>query len=100
MEHSSSTRNTQRSRILELLIDARGSWVPLPEILELQISQYGARILELRRMGFIIENRREGEQSWFRLVPGPESTLKPKRVEAKPAPDSLFGDISPEVYPH
>jgi Helix-turn-helix domain len=71
MEHSSSTRSTQRGRILALLIEARGSWVPLPAILELQISQYGARIFELRRMGFVIENKRDGEHSWFRLVTGP-----------------------------
>ncbi|MGH9504800.1 MAG: hypothetical protein ACRD20_18260 [Terriglobales bacterium] len=65
------SRNTQRSRILGLLIDARGAWVPLPRVLELGAAQYGARILELRRLGFNIENRRDGEHSAFRLLPGP-----------------------------
>ena len=68
---SGSVKN-QRGRILRILIDAHGAWVSLPEILALGIAQYGARILELRRQGFIIENRTEhvdGERhSWFRLV--------------------------------
>lgn len=66
---------SQRAAILRLLLDARGSWVALPEILALGIAQYGARILELRRQGFTIENRTEhvdGERhSWFRLIKCP-----------------------------
>jgi hypothetical protein len=37
---------TQRGRILNLLISARGEWVPLPAILDLKFKQFGARILE------------------------------------------------------
>lgn len=66
---------TQRARILRLLVDARGGWVPLPELLALGIAQYNARVWELRRLGFTIENRTEtmdGQRhSWFRLVASP-----------------------------
>ena len=78
---------TQRAAILRLLLDAKGSWVPLPEILALGIAQYGARIHELRRMGFSIENKTEriagARHPWFRLlgdVPTPE-TPKPESPE-------------------
>jgi alkylated DNA nucleotide flippase Atl1 len=58
-----------------LLIDADGAWVALPEVLELGIAQYNARVYELRRLGFAIENRTErvnGQRhSWFRLVQSP-----------------------------
>ena len=61
--------------VLSLLICARGSWVPLPEILKLGVAQYNARILELRRLGFTIENRTErvngARHSWFRLLNSP-----------------------------
>lgn len=106
-----SSRHTQRSRILRLLIDARGSEVPAPELAAIAL-QYGARILELRRLGFRIENRREKRDgkivSWFRLVPNRSiSTLDQPRValekiqeskQGEPqqeAPLSLFGDLTP-----
>jgi hypothetical protein len=67
---------TQRARILGILVAARGQWVPLPDILVLGIAQYGARILELRRLGFNIENKTErlagARRSWFRLASSPE----------------------------
>ena len=79
-------RATQRSRILELLVAAHGEWVPLPQILALRISQVGARILELRRSGFNIENRTEiidGQRhSWYRLI-------------TKSAPEVLTCDLLP-----
>lgn len=65
-------RKTQSAAVLRLLIDAHGSWVPLPQILALGIAQYNARILELRRLSFNIENRTErvngARHSWFRLT--------------------------------
>jgi len=68
-------RKTQSAALLRFLIDAHGSWVPLPQILALGIAQYGARILELRRLGFVIENKTErvngARHSWFRLVDSP-----------------------------
>lgn len=69
---------TQRGAILARLIKARGDWVPLPEIMACA-AQYNARVFELRKLGFEIENRTEtvnGERhSWFRLAPSikPES---------------------------
>lgn len=64
---------TQRQAILDRLVEARGAWVALPEIVRFA-AQYGARIFELRRMGFRIENRVQdmdnGRHSWFRLVTG------------------------------
>src|SRR2546430_2516570 len=88
-----SNTNTQRTRIFHLLIDARGGWVPLPEILACA-AQYNARILELRRMGFSVENRTERvdgvRHSWFRLVSwlAPLPKLEPaKPIAALPASD-------------
>ena len=70
---SNRHRLTQRERVLELLQSRCGEWVGLPEILDLNIAQYGVRILELRRAGFCIENRQEGEHSRFRLLSGKSS---------------------------
>jgi hypothetical protein len=71
-----NSSKTQRSRILSLLRSRNGAWVPLPEILDLHIGQYGARILEARRAGIEIENRIERDDagvvhSWYRLVEQP-----------------------------
>jgi hypothetical protein len=73
MQNSSpANAQTQRGQILAVLREASGAWVPLPRILELGIAQYNARIFELRRAGFAIENQTEavrGERhSCFRLV--------------------------------
>jgi len=80
----------QRARILRLLIDARGSWVPLPEILALGIAQYGARILELRRLGFVIENKIESvngaRYSRFRLLSSPAPAESPAVVTPASSP--------------
>jgi hypothetical protein len=64
---------TQRAAILRLLIEARGAWVPLPEIMACA-AQYNARILELRRAGFNIPKPRietiNGQKhTWYRLLP-------------------------------
>ncbi len=62
---------SQRDRILRLLQEREGRWVPLYEILPLA-AQYGARLLELRREGYIIENRLQRSngrvRSCFRLL--------------------------------
>jgi hypothetical protein len=67
----------QNEDLLALLRAYGHSWVPLPEIIRLGIARYGARVLELRRMGFKIENRTEFKdgvcRSWYRLVEGPAS---------------------------
>lgn len=94
---SAPNATTQRTRILRLLIDARGAWVPLPEILTLGIAQYGARILELRRLGFIIENktdRMDGvRHSWFRLIASPATPAPKPEPDKLSASETLF-DLS------
>ena len=83
VNYFSAQSNTQRSAILRLLLDAKGAWVPLPDIMECA-AQYNARIFELRKQGFNIENRTQmvGDvrHSWFRLI------ASPKAPEAKPEP--------------
>jgi hypothetical protein len=104
-------RGTQKQRMLEKLQANYGQWVPLPEILALGIAQYGARLFELRRAGYEIENRQEGDHSWFRLVSITSIETDPKRYETgtktvrkkyeiQPQPaELLFGDLSPLRYP-
>jgi Helix-turn-helix domain len=76
---------TQRGKILALLIATSGGWVPLPQILSLSIAQYAARILELRRMGYTIENRTDRvdgvRHSWFRLANSPTPTPEPPKPQ-------------------
>lgn len=73
------SHQTQQRRILALLERYSPNWCPLPEILDLHISQYGTRIRELRQQGFRIENRIEQvgreRHSWFRLVPKGQGSL-------------------------
>jgi hypothetical protein len=73
VNHFSPQSKSQCAAILRLLIEAHGAWVPLPEIMACA-AQYNARVLELRRLGFNIENRTErvdgARHSWFRLVTG------------------------------
>jgi hypothetical protein len=103
---SSATRANQRSKILELLIAARGGWVSLLEIKECG-AQYNARIFELRRLGFGIENRVSGvdgvRKSWFRLKSIPTSVNASQAKSATPAKETSFpefGDLTKEMgYP-
>jgi len=80
-------RLNQRERLLELLRSRNGAWVELTAILDLRMSQYNARIFELRQLGFCIESKQEGEYSWFRLLSAPvkkaaESAAFPKQPQA------------------
>jgi hypothetical protein len=85
--------NRQQQKLKALLLRAHGEWVELPEILDLKISQFGARVLELRRMGYDIQNRQETrdgkKRSWYRLVP---SVLAAVTTPTKVEHTSLFGD--------
>lgn len=64
---------TQRHQLFIFLGARMGDWVPLPEILGLGISQYNARIKELRDKGHLIECREQRvgrkRHTWYRLVP-------------------------------
>jgi hypothetical protein len=87
-----SDRKTQCARILRLLIEARGEWVSLRDILALGIAQYNSRIHDARRLGFVIENRIERDdagvvRSWYRLTNS--SVQQPTKSEdPKPITDS------------
>ncbi|SRR6266403_1356175 len=81
---------TQRGKILALLLAACDAWVPLPEIMACA-AQYNARVLELRRLGFTIENKTERingvRHSWFRLIvfpAEPAPTPKPETAKSEP----------------
>jgi len=75
-----ASRSAQRAKILELLINAHGEWVPLSKIRDCAC-QYNARIFELRRLGFRITNRMQevngSKHSWFRLESGPQAVQTP-----------------------
>lgn len=82
---------------MRLLVDARGAWVPLPQIMACA-AQYNTRIFELRRQGFNIENRCESQpdgarHSWFRLLPG-DTRFNPT---PKPAPLEPAWEDRPRV---
>jgi hypothetical protein len=91
---------TQRDQILRLLKSRAPACVPLPDILALRIGQYNARIFELRRLGYLIESRREGNKSWFRLLPDRKPVACDSSVLEKGVPNSdtfpQFGDLAPE----
>ncbi len=66
---------TQRARILQLLAESRGEWVPAVELSKISL-QYNARVKEIRAAGHEVESRVERvrtngrsfvKHSWFRL---------------------------------
>jgi len=67
-------RKNQRQQILELLTAACGKEVPSAELAKVSL-QYGARVSELREMGFVVINRVEinngMKQGFFRLLQCP-----------------------------
>ena len=80
---SPQNAKTQRATILRLLIEARGRRLPSPEIAACA-QQYNARVFELRRLGFCIENKTESDsktdtrRSWFRLVNSSSVEMRPR----------------------
>jgi helix-turn-helix protein len=109
-------RTGQRELLLTMFQRAKGAEVPLTAILQLRISQFGARIFELRREGYVIKNRTEhingAVHSWYRLESSPDelageslraNTRQIKRADPKeePAPTGTFpafGSLAPESY--
>ncbi len=94
--------STQRSRILSLLISARGGWVSLPEIAALAC-QYNSRLLDLRRLGFRIENRTKevdgARHSWYRLVSNPVESA-PSTTPVAGSNERSFPARQQELFPH
>jgi hypothetical protein len=88
---------THRERLLGLLLRHAPDWVPLPAVLlDLGIAQYDARIFELRRIGYWIENKQDDEHSWFRLVVANAATatiLADLNFPTSALPESLFTEI-------
>jgi len=111
VKRRSSLKNhpTQTDRIVGLLRERSPNWVPLTEILALQISQYAARIYQARHQwGLNIESRvettRGKKHSWFRLVESSGPRLLAPNTSAPDVasvPDSFpeFGKLAPERYP-
>ena len=76
-------RITQKQRLKELFLQNKNEWVSLKTILSLYISQFGARIFELRGEGMKIENKTE-------LVDGRRySCYKYVKYESAPFQDRL-----------
>ena len=94
------TRKKQRDQILGILIAARGEWVPLPVIMD-RAAQYNARILELRRLGFTIENRTKtvdgARHSWFRLAQSRTAPSPQRTVDISQESGTLFDLTRPGV---
>jgi hypothetical protein len=87
-------RKAQSAQIARVLIEACGAWVPLPEIMACA-AQYNARLHELRRLGFTIENRVERDEagvvhSWYRLVNSP-ALESAKSEDPKPVKSGRSG---------
>jgi hypothetical protein len=100
-----TSRASQRERILELLLAARGNWVSLPQV-QACAAQYNARVFELRRLGYRITNRTREDQgkrhSWFRLesIPADASSRRETANLTAATASSFpeFGNIAPESY--
>ena len=98
-----NSRTTQRTKVLRLLIDAHGGWVPAPELASVGGLQFQTRIHEIRhKLRLTVENRKEyrnGQQhSWYRLTTGSTTTLAVEPQpghESEPGPVTLFGDLRP-----
>ena len=80
-------RTTQHQRILQLLREREGGWVPSYELAAIAL-QYNARVLELRRQGYNIENKAQHVNGQvhgaFRLVlPKEQGQLFPQQRKEK-----------------
>lgn len=95
-------RANQRDRLLARLEISSPDLVLIREVIEVAGFQYGARILELRRLGHQIEN---DPGQGFRLISkAATERIKSKNpICAKPSSETsatLFGDLAPEPrYP-
>jgi hypothetical protein len=100
----SGDRKSQRQRILDLLRAACGQEVPSVALSRISL-QYGARVKELRELGFKIVNRTERQfdqvHGYFRLEIASPTARETERdsVRVVPAPEvtgSLFDNLEPD----
>jgi hypothetical protein len=100
-----SPRRTQGASLLSFFESRHDEWISLTEILKLNIAQFGARILELRRDGHIIRNKTEHRDgkvfSWYRLETSrahPPTPLRSETTGHQPNTFPEFGSLEPERY--
>jgi hypothetical protein len=98
-------RRTQGASLLSFFQSHHDEWISLTEILKLNIAQFGARILELRRDGHIIRNKTEHRDgkvfSWYRLETSRAHAPRPLQSETtghQPSTFPEFGILEPERY--
>lgn len=84
-------RTNQRDRLLALLKGRAPDWVPISEVFEIAGFQYGARILELRRLGHRIAN---DPGRAFRLI-----TAIVSREPSRPAQETKTARLFPDDAP-
>jgi len=93
-------RQSQRERLLDLLLSRKGKRVKLPEIQRLGIAQHSPRFNELRRRGYIIHNKMEtapdgSKHSWYILLAEPGETLQRAELASALAPPT---DQEPQLF--
>lgn len=93
-------RGTQRGRILQLLKENSGCWVPSHQLASIAL-QYGARIYELRKQGYKIDNKMQDVNGKtygaFRLVPAASQTsLFDAGLEAQPRTQGHWLESQPQ----
>ena len=88
-------RPTRAERLLSLLISRKGRRVSLPEVQRGAGAQHGARLTELRSLGYVIDNVMEhidGEvHSWYVLRATPDET---RPLFPMPSQQPLNEDVS------
>jgi len=86
----SSQDKKERDSVLRALLLARGAWVPASQISELSTIWF-SHVLALRAIGFTIRERRNGNETYFRLQREAVKHRAPSFPE--------FGDLLKGRYP-
>jgi hypothetical protein len=94
--HQPKTFQGQRGRILRLLLENKGREVPAYLLAEIGL-QYCARVAEIRKQKYVVENRTErvnGQvHGYYKLVaePGEPMQAEKKSAQTEHCIDGLFG---------
>lgn len=101
MTNYAKTNKPKRIQLLKLLSDLR--WHPHYELRNSGGIRYSARLLELKRIGYLIESRRLSEQGKeYRLKTLNRSAVREKKVKVylryEDAENLLEGELSNNVY--